>query len=82
MIGDFYDCVCVGVAMGSNTEDGELTPMVGLSFPLPNPPHPEDPDHSDNFEDVFLSVAAAKAMLVDLRDAVDSIVEKKPFSTD
>ncbi|WP_417737228.1 hypothetical protein [Rosistilla oblonga] len=54
-------------------------PVIGLSFPLPEPVRPDDPNHDDNFEDVFLPVSTAKSLLVDLRDAIDSVVENKPF---
>lgn len=78
MLGKFYeDGVCVGVATIS--VNGQQQQVVGLSFPLPEPVRPDDLDHEDNFEDVFIPVAAAKALLIDLRDAVESIVERKPF---
>ncbi len=79
MLGKCYDIVCVGVASVSAEEGGEPVPVIGLSFPLPEPVRPDDPNHDDNFEDVFLPVSTAKSLLVDLRDAIDSVVENKPF---
>lgn len=79
MLGKFYEGVCVGVASVSSSEGGPQQQVIGLSFPLPEPVRPDDLEHEDNFEDVFIPVAAAKALLVDLRDAVESIVERKPF---
>lgn len=37
------------------------------------------PTHEDNFEEVFLSVAAAKTLLIDLLDAVEAVVSGKAF---
>jgi hypothetical protein len=79
MLGKFYQEVCVGVAFVSDTEAGPTQQVIGLSFPLPEPVRPDDLNHEDNFEDVFISVSAAKALLIDLRDAIESIVERKPF---
>lgn len=78
MLGKFYESVCVGVASVSSEENGPQQ-VIGLSFPLPEPLRPDDLDHDDNFEDVFIPVATAKALLIDLRDAIDSIIENKTF---
>ena len=80
MLGKFYEVVCVGVASVSSYDGGPQQQVIGLSFPLPEPVLPDDLDHEDNFEDVFIPVAAAKSLLVDLRDAVESIVERRPFA--
>ena len=79
MLGNYYEGVGVGVAEASLQEDGPTSPVVGLAFPIPDPPYPSEPDHPDNFEDVFISVSAAKSLLIDLKDAIDSIIEKRPF---
>lgn len=78
MLGKFYEGG-VGVGVATISANGQQQQVVGLSFPLPEPVRPDDLDHDDNFEDVFIPVAAAKALLIDLRDAIESIVERKPF---
>jgi hypothetical protein len=44
-----------------------------LGFPKKDMPNPDDPSDCNNYDDMFMSVAAAKALLIDLRDAVDAI---------
>ena len=80
MNGKVYDAIGVGVATVESLEgEGEMD-VIGLSFPLFNPPRPDEPNHDDNFEDVFMPVSAAKALLIDLRDAIESVVQRKPFA--
>jgi hypothetical protein len=78
--GTFYNAVGVGVATISTEPDSEKgQPAVSLIFPKDVPVYPDDLNHEDNFEDVFLSVAAAKTLLIDLRDAVEAAVSGKAF---
>lgn len=78
--GTYYEAVGVGVASISMDEDAEKgTPVVSLIFPKEVPVYPNDLEHEDNFEDVFLSIAAAKTLLIDLRDAVEAAVSGKAF---
>jgi hypothetical protein len=77
MLGSFYEVVCVGTA--TVNDGGKEKPVIGLSFPIANPPKPDDPEADENYEDVFISIAAAKAMLVDLRDAIEAAQARKPF---
>jgi hypothetical protein len=78
--GKFYESVGVGVASVSPTEDAEhATTVVSLVFPKEIMVRPDDPFHDDNYEDVFISIAAAKTLLIDLRDAVEAAVSGRPF---
>ena len=80
-MGAYYEAVGVGVASVSMDENAEKgTMVVSLIFPKEVPVYPDDLEHEDNFEDVFLSIAAAKTLLIDLRDAVESAVTGKPFN--
>lgn len=80
-MGKFYQAVGVGVASVSLDEHAEKgTPVVSLIFPKQEMVYPDDPDHEDNYEDVFISIAAAKTLLIDLRDAVESAVTGNPFA--
>lgn len=76
-----YEGVAVGVAEFGDENTGEVThKMISLSFKLIDPPKPEEPEHDDNYDMVFLSLPMAKSMLIDLRDAIDSIVNNEDFN--
>lgn len=65
-----YEGVAVGVSEFGDEDTGEVThKMISLSFKLIDPPNPEEPEHDDNYDIVFLSLPMAKSMLIDLRDA-------------
>lgn len=76
-VGRFYEAVgtMMGVAKVSNEEGVKKDlPVIGLIFQLDNPPFPDDPNRDENYHHAFISVSAAKALLLDLRDAVEVAV--------
>ena len=81
MVGVFYQAVGVGVASVafSDEEDSPTQAVVSLMFPKSVPVYPDDPEHEDNFNDVFISIPAAKTLLIDLRDAIEAATTGKPF---
>lgn len=70
--------VGVGVAKVLNPETGVEGPAIGLMIPKEHPVD-EDPQNINNYDDRFISVAAAKELLIDLKDAIDAVVSGKPF---
>lgn len=60
--------------------DGKEASVVSLAFPKENPPYPDEQENMENFDEVLLTVAAAKALIVDVRDALDSILNGTDFS--
>jgi len=64
MDSDVYQCV--GIACGTTPDGQEL---VGLMFPTGAPPviETEEPE----FDTKYMTLPAAKALLIDLRDAIE-----------
>jgi hypothetical protein len=77
-IGKLIAGVGVGVATVCNPETGAEGPAIGLMIPKEHPVD-ENPENIDNYDDRFISVAAAKELLINLKDAIDAIVSGKPF---
>lgn len=67
-----YEEVCVGI--GKVEANGKQQGVVSVCFPKQNPPFPDDPNHDENFDDRFLTLAAAKTLLIDLRNAIEDVV--------
>ena len=81
MLGQFYENLGVGVAEVAAEESSETTTtVVSLIFPKETPVYPDDLHHPENFDDVFLSLSGAKALLIDLKDAVNAAVSGQPLN--
>ena len=74
-----YDWVGSGVATA--IDGNKRVRVVSIVFPIPDCPFPEDPENDANFEDRFMTVAAAKSLIIDLQDAVESITSGTEFET-
>ena len=61
-----YDAI--GVSVGQ-TEDGQE--LVGLMLPK------DQPLNEDDFDELFMTLPAAKTLLIDLRDAIDVAMKHK-----
>lgn len=73
--GSYYTSIGVGVATVSTNENAENgSRAVSLIFPKDVPVYPDDPHHEENFEEVFMSISAAKSLLIDLNDAVNAAI--------
>lgn len=68
----------VGVALARDPNSGASMKVIGLSIPKDVQVN-ADPEHEDNFDTVFIPVDVAKALLIDLTDAVESITHGKPW---
>lgn len=78
-MGKLYEWVSIGVAKLGDPDKGPLTQCIGLGFPKEDMPNPDDECDPANYEDKFLTLAAAKSLLIDLKQAIDACVEGKPF---
>lgn len=60
----------VGFGVVTNPDTKKEEPSISLVIPKENPVD-DDPDNPENYEDLFMSVAAAKALQVDLREILE-----------
>ncbi len=67
-----YEWVSVGVANGVRYETGKEGKIIGIAFPKPDVEGDIDVENDDHFDDYFLTIAAAKALVLDLNEAIAS----------
>jgi hypothetical protein len=67
MFGKYIAGAGVGYGLVTNPETNKEEPSISLVIPKENPVD-DDPENPENYEDFFMSVAAAKALQVDLRE--------------
>ena len=76
---DILGRVGVGVALlgkpGTNVE----VKTVAICWPKLEPVN-DDPESPENYEEIFMTVACAKELILNLQEVVDSIVQGKAFS--
>lgn len=73
------DRVDVGVFETSEHENGPCRKTVGLAFLVAPAPAEDDPKYDDAFETKYMTLPAAKSLLIDLRDAIEAIETGKQF---
>lgn len=60
----------VGFGVVTNPDTKKEEPSISLVIPKENPVD-DDPDNPENYDDLFMSVAAAKALQIDLREILE-----------
>lgn len=79
MLGKLHDWVSVGAAKGQGDSEKPVV-MIGLGFPNKELDM-EDPNamSPENFDDQFITLAAAKALVMDLQETIDAIMNGTGF---
>jgi hypothetical protein len=72
----YVEGVGAGLATVFNPKTGKDEPAISLIIPKENPVD-DNPDNEENYEDYFMSVAAAKALAIDLNDMINFAVSGK-----
>ena len=60
----------VGFGLVTNPDTKKEEPSISLVIPKENPVD-DDPENPENYDDLFMSVAAAKALQIDLREILE-----------
>jgi hypothetical protein len=60
----------VGFGVVTNPDTKKEEPSISLVIPKENPVD-DDPENPENYDDLFMSVAAAKALQIDLREILE-----------
>lgn len=73
-----YDWVGTGVARASDRPGGDKVNIVCVSFPKEGITG-DELDDPDNYVDYFITLAAAKTLIIDLQSAVDDLISGEAF---
>ena len=76
MIGKYIGGAGVGFGLVTNPDTNKEEPSISLVIPKEKP-FDDDPENPDNYEDLFMSIAAAKALQVDLREILEDFDKGK-----
>jgi len=73
----------IGVGMAILGKPGELNELKAVSLFWPKAePVTDDPDDPVNFDNLFITIAGAKELILDLQGAVDALIEGKAFNVE
>ena len=78
MAGKYIGGAGVGFGLMTNPETNEEEPSISLVIPKENRVD-DDPDNPDNYEDLFMSVEAAKALQMILKEILEDFDKGKLF---
>ena len=69
----FYQDIQANPTRVGLSEDEMNTPAIGVSLSKEEFPRPDDLTHPDNFNEFYISLPAAKALMVDLRNSIEAL---------
>ncbi len=70
MLGKYIAGAGVGFGVVTNPDTAKEEPSISLIIPKEYPVD-DDPENPENYEDLFMSIASAKALLIDLREIIE-----------
>jgi len=79
-VADVLGGINVGMCLLGKPGEEKTIKAIGLSWSKAEIVDPDHPENPDNYEDIFITLAGAKRLILDIQGAIDEIVKGRAFS--
>ena len=76
---DVLGAINVGMCLLGKPGEENTLKAIALSWPKAEIVDPDDLENPDNYEDILITLAGAKRLILDMQGAVDAIIQGKAF---